>query len=277
MTALSLFALLLAQSVAAPSPPTATDPVDYLIGHGDILQFSVFGHDDLSQALVVQADGSVVFPLVGRTSAAGKTTRDLAAQLANLLGRSYVRDPQVSITVREYRSKTVLVAGEVAHPGSYPLASGATIVEILAKAGPVSAGAAAEAIVVRPRGDVKGPVLPSEMSDADVDVLRVNLREIESGNLQANLSLRPNDTVFIPQAPKIYVSGEVKSPGAYPFSPGMTVRQLLILAGGLTEDGSSSRIRAIRKGEAGKTREVKIQMDDAVQLGDTLLVKAKLF
>ena len=82
---------------------------------------------------------------------------------------------------------------------------------------------------------------------------------------------------FIPQAPKIFVSGEVKSPGAYPFSPGLTVRQLVILAGGLTEDGSATRIRAIRKGEDGKTREVKIQMDDLVTLGDTLLVKAKLF
>jgi polysaccharide biosynthesis/export protein len=274
--ALPCLALLLAQAVASPAPPPAAD-ADYLIGQGDILQFSVFGHDDLSQALVVQPDGSVTFPLVGRIAAGGKSTRDLAAQLANLLGRSYVREPQVTITVREYRSKTVLVAGEVAHPGSYPLASGATIVEILARAGPVSGGAAAEAIVVRPRGEVKGPVLPSEMSDADVDVLRVNLREIESGNLQANLALRPNDTVFIPQAPRIYVSGEVKSPGAYPFSPGMTVRQLVILAGGLTEDGSSTRIRAIRKGEDGKAREVKIQMDDLVVLGDTLLVKAKLF
>lgn len=271
-----LAALFLTQ---APAPPAAAgaDPLDYVVGAGDILQLSVFGHPDLSQDLVVQPDGSVVFPLVGRTPAAGKTTRALATELADVLGRSYLRDPQVTLAVREYRSKAVLVAGEVAHPGSYPLASGATIVEILARAGPVSAGAAAEAIVVRPRGEVRGPVLPSEMNSADVEVLRVNLREIESGNLQANLVLKPNDTVFIPQAPKIYVSGEVKSPGAYPFSPGLTVRQLLILAGGLTEDGSATRIRAIRKGEDGKAREVKIQMDDLVKLGDTLLVKAKLF
>jgi polysaccharide export outer membrane protein len=270
-------ALLLGVLAQAASPAPAADPAEYVIGAGDILQLSVFGHPDLSQDLVVQSDGSVVFPLVGRTPAAGKTTRALAAELASILGKSYVREPQVTLSVREYRSKAVLVAGEVAHPGSYPLASGATIVEILARAGPVSGAAASEAIVVRPRGEVKGPVLPSEMNSADVDVLRVNLREIETGNLQANLVLRPNDTVFIPQAPRIFVSGEVKSPGAYPFTPGMTVRQLVILAGGLTEDGSATRIRAIRKGDDGKTREVKIQMDDPITLGDTLLVKAKLF
>lgn len=264
-------ALLLQEGAALPVAD------DYAVGAGDILGVSVFGHDDLSQTVVVQADGSVLFPLVGRVMAAGKTTAELQAELAATLGKSYVRNPQVTIAVREYRSKTVLVAGEVARPGAYPLAAGATIVEVLAKAGPVSAGAAAEAIVVRPRGEVKGPVLPSEMTGADIDVLRVNLREIESGNLRANLVLKPNDTVFIPQAPRIFVSGEVKSPGAYAFNPGMTVRQLLILAGGLTEDGSSSRIRAIRKGEDGKSREVKIQMDDLVQLGDTLLAKSRLF
>ena len=57
----------------------------------------------------------------------------------------------------------------------------------------------------------------------------------------------------------------------------MTVRQVVILAGGLTEDGSSGRIRVIRRGEDGKSRELKIKMDDAIVPGDTLLIKAKLF
>ncbi len=271
MTRLVLGLALLLQE--APLP--AAD--DYAVGIGDLLSVAVFGHEDLSQTVVVQADGSVLFPLVGRVAATGKTPRALADELRALLGKSYVREPQVTVAVREYRSKTVLVAGEVARPGAYPLAAGATIVEILARAGPVSAGAAAEAIVVRPRGEVKGPVLPSEMTSADVDVLRVNLREIETGNLQANLALRPNDTIFIPQAPKIFVSGEVRTPGAYAFSPGITVRQVLILAGGLTEDGSQGRIRVIRKGDDGKTRELKIKMDETILAGDTLLVKSKLF
>jgi polysaccharide export outer membrane protein len=273
VTGLTVLACLLAQA-----PQTAgSHPPEYVIGPGDILELNVFGHEDLSQTLVVQPDGSATFPLVGRLGAAGKTVRGLAAELTSALGESYLRDPQVTLTVREYRSKTVLVAGEVARPGSYPLAAGASIVEILAKAGPVNPGASAEAIVVRPRGEASGPVLPNDTTGADVEVLRVNLREIEKGNLQANLVLRPNDTVFIPQAPKIFVSGEVRSPGAYPFSPGMTVRQVVVLAGGLTEDGSSGRIRVIRRGEDGKTRELKIKMDDAIVPGDTLLVKAKLF
>jgi polysaccharide export outer membrane protein len=171
----------------------------------------------------------------------------------------------------------VLVAGEIAHPGTYPLAGNMTIVEVLAKAGPVSAGAAAEVVVVRPKGEAHGPVLPSEMTDsAAVEILRVNVRAIESGELSANLVLRPNDTVFVPQAPRVYVSGEVNAPGAYPLVPGTTVRQILSLAGGITEDGSTGRIRVVRTVN-GKPRETGIKIDDAVQAGDTIVVKAKIF
>ena len=91
-----------------------------------------------------------------------------------------------------------------------------------------------------------------------------------------NVALRPNDTVFIPQAPKVFVSGEVRNPGAYPFSPGTTVRQAISLAGGLSEDGSSGRIRVVRQVE-GKTTQLKIKLDEPVLPGDTIVVKAKLF
>ncbi len=280
---LSLLALLAlvapaAQETAAPAPPpAAAAPAEYRIGPQDILAISVFGHDDLTQTVVVQVDGTLTYPLVGRIPAADMTPKDLERDLTQRLGESFIRNPQVTVAIREYRSKTVLVAGEIGHPGTYPLAGGMTIVEILAKAGPVSPGAATEVIVVRPKGESHGPVLPSEMTDsALVEILRVNMRAIESGDLSANLVLRPNDTVFVPQAPKVYVSGEVNSPGAYPLIPGTTVRQILSLAGGVTEDGSTGRIRVVRT-VAGKAHESRIKIDDPVQAGDTLVVKAKIF
>jgi polysaccharide export outer membrane protein len=271
-----LCALFVQEPAPAPSPAQSA-PADYRIGPQDILAISVFGHDDLTQTVVVQNDGTLTYPLVGRIPAAEKTPKELESALTELLGQSFIRNPQVTVAIREYRSKTVLVAGEIAHPGTYPLAGGMTIVEVLAKAGPVGAAAAAEVIVVRPRGEAHGPVLPSEMTDsASVDILRVNVRAIEAGNLTGNLVLRPNDTVFVPQAPRVYVSGEVNSPGAYPFSPGTTVRQILSLAGGITEDGSTGKIRVVRS-LAGKPKESGIKIDDPVQPGDTIVVKAKIF
>jgi len=128
---------------------------------------------------------------------------------------------------------------------------------------------------------VQGPVLPNQVGDGLVapglaDVIRVNMRDIQAGDLTKNVALRPNDTVFIPQAPKVFVSGEVRNPGAYPFNPGTTVRQAISLAGGFSEDGSSGRIRVVRQVE-GKTTQLKIKLDEPVLPGDTIVVKAKLF
>jgi polysaccharide biosynthesis/export protein len=275
MTPLVALLAVLAQEPTVQAPRAA--PAEYRIGPQDILAISVFGHDDLTQTVVVQPDGTLTYPLVGRIPAAEKTAKELESDLTERLGREFIRDPQVTVAIREYRSKTVLVAGEVAHPGTYPLAGGMTLVEVLARAGPLGPGASAEVIVVRPRGEAHGPVLPSEMTDtASVEILRVNVRTIEMGDLSANLVLRPNDTVFVPQAPRIYVSGEVNNPGAYPFSPGTSVRQIVSLAGGITEDGSTGRIRVVRTVD-GKTKETGIKIDDPVQAGDTIVVKAKIF
>ncbi len=270
-----LFAFVTVQEPTPPPMPGAA--ADYRIGPQDILAISVFGHDDLTQTVVVQNDGTLTYPLVGRLAAAEQTPKQLEKTLTDLLGKSFIRSPQVTVAIREYRSKTILVAGEIARPGTYPLAGGMTIVEVLAKAGPLGAAAAAEVIVVRPKGEVRGPVLPSEMTDsASVEILRVNVRAIEAGDLNGNLVLRPNDTVFVPQAPRVYVSGEVNTPGAYPFSPGTSVRQILSLAGGITEDGSSGRIRVVRTVD-GKPKESGIKIDEPVQAGDTIVVKAKIF
>ncbi|HET8646367.1 MAG TPA: polysaccharide biosynthesis/export family protein [Vicinamibacteria bacterium] len=263
-----------------PSPPPAPAPAQdsaYVIGPEDILRVVVYGQADLSQTVVVQPDGSITFPLVGRIVASGLTPEDLRRSLVTLLSKRYLRNPQVTVTVQEYRSKSVFVVGEVARPGTYALQGATTVVEVLAKAGPTPS-AGPEVIIVRPRREVEGPLLPEQVSGEgkDAEVIRVNVREIQMGRLAQNVVLKPKDTVFVTEAPKVFVSGEVRSPGAYAFRSGITVRQAISLAGGLTPDGSTGRLRVVRE-VAGKTRELKIRIDDPVQPGDTIVVKAKLF
>jgi polysaccharide biosynthesis/export protein len=292
------FLLQVAASASAPPAPDARAAgVDYKIGPQDILKITVYTHEDLSQVVVVQPDGTFTFPLVGRVKAADTTTEELAQAIGALLAKGFIKDPQVAVTVQEYRSKTVFVVGEVARPGSYPLSGNMTLVEVLAKAGPTTAEAAAEVIVVRPppTAQVSGPMLPGELSSpqppgsstpsgaeraestaATATVFRVNIQEIQSGALGKNLSLLPNDTVFIPKAPRVYVSGEVRNPGAYPHTPGLTVRQLISLAGGLTDVGSSGRLEVVRTVDS-KTRRTGIRQDDPIKPGDTLVVKRRRF
>ncbi len=255
------------------TPATSTAVPDYALGRDDIIKVSVYGHDDLGQTLVIQPDGTFSFPLIGRVQAEGLTARELEQRLTQLLGRSFVRAPQVSVTVQEYKSKTVFVMGEVARPGPYPLSGSLSVMEVLAKAG-ATGGVGAEVVIVRPPGEVNGPVLPDASGAAEI--MRVNLREIQMGQLKKNVQLHANDTIFVSAAAKVYVTGEVRNPGGFPFQAGITVRQAISMAGGLSPDGSSSRLEVVRAAGP-KASKTKIGIDDVVQPGDTIIVKAKLF
>ncbi|MET0556944.1 MAG: polysaccharide biosynthesis/export family protein [Vicinamibacteria bacterium] len=258
-------------TLAAP----ARSPNDYEVGVQDILKVAVYGHDDLTQTVVVQADGTFLFPLVGRVKASNHTTAELERKLQTLLSQGYIRNPQVTVSVQEYRSKNVYVVGEVSKPGPYPLTGAMNILELVSKAGLAAGTSVGEVLIVRPHAAVSGPTLPTE-KDGQADVIKVDLSRIQAGDISNNVSLRPNDTVFVPPAPKVFVSGEVKNPGAYAFFPGMTARQLVSVAGGLTPQGSSGRLKVVRD-EDGKPKEHGIKLDEAVEPGDTLVVRRKLF
>ena len=269
----------------SPSPSPAAVETGYEIGPADILHVTVYGHEDLTQTVVVQSDGTFTYPLIGRVKASEHTPDGLAKKLALLLGQRFIRKPQVTVVVQEFRSKNIYVMGAVTRPGPYPMSGAMTLVEALARAGPLTSKAAAEIVVVRPpSGKTAGPILPQPpasgtgvtVDPAAAEVIKVNLRDIEAGNLANNIALRPNDTVFVPEAPQVFVSGEVRNPGAYAYQPGLTVRQLVSMAGGLTPEGSMGRLRAVRKKD-GKSKAVKIGVDDPIQPGDTLVVRRKMF
>ena len=266
-----------------PTPTPAED--GYQIGPSDILRVTVYGHEDLTQTVLLQPDGTFTFPLIGRVKGSDMTPSELEKKIAILLSRGYIRNPQVTVVVQEYRSKTVYVVGEVARPGPYPLAGRTTLLEVLAKSGG-TANAGAEVVIVRPPAGaaVSGPVLPTEVSNdkelapgkPKAQVFRVAMGAIQAGELDKNLALQPNDTVFIPPAAKVFVTGEVRNPSAYPWFPGMTARQLISVAGGLTPDGSNGGLKVVRQKD-GKAEEDKVKLDEPVQPGDTLVVRRRRF
>lgn len=267
-----------------PASSPAAAPVEYALGPDDIVKVVVVGHDDLTQTLLVQSDGTSIFPLIGRLKMAELTPSQLEAELTRRLAQGYIRAPQVSVTVQEYRSKTVMVMGEVARPGPYPLSSNVRILEMLAKAG-MNAGAGYEVQIIRPLTPTDRPLLPAEVvggegaaptADKQAELIKVDLRRVQAGDVDQNVALRPNDTVYVPPAAKFYITGEARSPGAYTLTPGLTVREAVILAGGFGENASAGRTRVIREVD-GRKREVKVQLDEPVQAGDIIVVKGKLF
>jgi len=265
-----LFLLALGASLRA-QPPT-----DYVVGAQDVLTITVWNQTDLSGKFAVEADGTFTFPLIGRVKAGGLTLRDVELELKKRLADGFFRSPQVSVAIEQYRSQRIFVVGEVRQPGTYPLTGDMTLIEALARAGSTTENASGEALVVRQsQGSTsEKPLLPDETPGAEVT--RVDIKELQSGSLARNVVLRDGDTIFLPRAEAVYVFGQVKNPGAYPIQKDTTVLQALSLAGGVTDHGSTARVKIIRL-VSGQEIEIRAKLNDIVRPNDTLMVPERFF
>jgi polysaccharide export outer membrane protein len=274
-------ALLLCVVLAAPA--ANAQQADYVIGPQDLLTITVWGQDKLNGRFTVETDGTFTFPLIGRVHAGGLTLRGLEAELRQRLADGFFTKPQVTVAIEQYRSQRVFVVGEVRSPGPYSLTGDITLIEALARAGSTQPSAGDEAVIVRPAAGaaVAGPVIPSGALDrADGDdtgeVIRVDIRDLERGVLGRNVRLRDGDTVFVPRAATMFVFGQVKNPGEYAIRSDTSVLQALSLAGGVTDRGSTNRIKIVRV-IGGKKKEISVRLNDLLQAGDTVIVQERFF
>jgi len=262
-------------SVASAQPPVSVS-TDYVIGAQDVLTITSYDQADMSGKFTVEADGTFTFPMIGRVKAGGLTLRGLEAAIkAKLKDDGYFRNPQITVAVDTYKSQKVFIVGEVRTPGTYPLSGNMNLVEALARAGSTLPTASGEAVIVHAGENASGPTMP--VSDDLKDLVRVNLRDLEKGTVTSNAALRDGDTVFVPRAQSIYVFGQVKNPGAYAMQQtDTTVLQALSLAGGVTDRGTTSRIKIVRIVNGDK-KELKVKLSDLVQPGDTVIVSERFF
>ena len=262
--------------IVVGGPAAAWQTTDYVLGPQDVVTINAFEHANLSGKFTVEADGAFTFPLIGRVQAGGLTPRGLEVEIAKRLRAGYIKDPQLSVSVDQYRSQRIFVIGAVAQPGTYVLSGNTTLVEALARAGSTTIEAVGDAIVVRakPGREVAGPLLPENAVDADV--IRIDLRQLEAGSLSQNIRMEDGDTVVVPRGEQVFLLGEVRTPGSYSIGKGTTVLQLLALGGGVTERGATGRIKIVRT-VSGKRTENKVKLEDIVQAGDTVVVPEKYF
>lgn len=244
---------------------------DYVVGPQDVLVITVFGEAELSGKFTVEQDGTFTFPQVGRVKAGGLTLRALEQELKKQLADGFLRNPQVAVSIENYRSQRILILGEVRSPGEYQLNGEMTLLAAIARAGSLSTTAGREAVIVR---TPRHPQKPGE--DSEPELIRIDLADLQAGNMGLNIPLLDGDTVNIPKAQSVFVSGEVKASGAFPVEPGMTVLQVLTLAGGVTDRGSDGRIKILRVVD-GKQKELKAKLTDTVLPGDTIVVPSRFF
>lgn len=272
MTALLLVLAFATQTASPATAPRAGS--DYLVGPHDVLSITVYGEPDLSGKFTVDSDGTIDCPLIGRTQAGGLTVRQLEDALKKRLAAGFLVNPQVSVGIAEFRSRNVFIVGEVRTPGQYPIKGNMSLVEALALAGP-TASASSEVVIVHPDPSRKegGPLLPGAEG---ANTQKVNIQELQSGQLSRNVQLQDGDTIFVPKAETFFVTGHVRSPGSYVYQPGMTVLQAIALAGGLSDRGSRRGMKVLRI-VAGRQQDIAVKESDVIRPGDTLVIRQRFF
>lgn len=138
---------------SALPPPTGADLVSrsrpYLIGPFDTLMIDVFGIEELSRREVrADAAGRISFPLAGTIDAAGKTPAEVESEIATRLRQRGVRDPQVTVNLREAVSQVVTVDGQVRQPGLFPVIGRMTLMQAVARASGLAEYARLDDVVV---------------------------------------------------------------------------------------------------------------------------------
>src|SRR2546425_823448 len=264
-------------SLAQPSAISKMPVTDYVVGPQDVLTITSYDQADLSGKFSVEADGTFTYPMIGRFTAGGLTLRQVEDGLKKRLkDEGFFRNPQITVAVEQYKSQKVFIVGEVRNPGAYTLSGNMNLVEAIARAGSTLPSAGGDVVIVHAGENAPGPAVPDTDDDAK-DLVRVNLRDLENGAFSQNALLKDGDTVFVSRAQSVYVFGQVKNPGAYGLQQqNTTILQALALAGGVTDRGTTSRIKVMRIVN-GEKKELQVKLTDVVQPGDTIIVAERFF
>jgi polysaccharide export outer membrane protein len=267
-------------------------PHDYVIGAGDLLNIYVFDVEELSREVRVSQTGTIGIPLVPvRLHVAGLTEMQVEQKIEEVLeANGLVTRADVSVSVKEHKSKPITIVGAVPHPMVYEADRPVTLLEVLAEAGGIANDAGDTVIVSRPSQEAAsdtgeppeiGPEqsLPakappaaasprSSVANADppplANTITVNLGNLmETGDTANNIALQAGDIVTVPHAGVVYVLGAVGRAGGYVLSNDrsqLTTLKILSLAGGLTRTAKSEKAVIVRKDNAGQQHEVPIDL-----------------
>ena len=249
--------ILTALTLLAGVPAAAAVPAGYILGPDDTIQVVVYGQQDAGVTTRIKSDGTIVMPLIGTIHVAGENNIALADTIGKKLSSAgFFKSPIVNVEIASYVSRRANVAGRVAQPGVFPLDRDYHTLELLLKAG-WTRDNGANYVFLR---------------HADGREQRLETDALSRGGEKDPLIV-PGDTIFVPDADNFYIYGQINRPGTFPVIAGLTVRQALAIAGGVTATGSDRKVQLIHPG--GKDGDA--GLDDPVGKNDVLVVKERLF
>jgi polysaccharide export outer membrane protein len=221
---------------------------DYPIGIGDLLDIKVLGVTDFNSEARVDTAGAIQMPFIGEIKVHGLTAAEAQKRIADLLDPDYVLAPQVSIIVKEARSRTYSVVGAVRTPNQYQIVQPISLVGAIAAAGGLDFAKAGDiAQIQRTAAQLGG----AANAGASFQV-EVNLRKLLfEGDMKLDMPIQPGDLINVPVRVEnsVYVIGDITKPGPldYPTDKTVTITRALAMAGGPTKTSKMKNATLIRQ------------------------------
>jgi len=244
-----------------PAEQTAPGGREYVLAADDGLSINVVDLTELDAKTlgIVRIDhqGNIHLPLAGRIHASGLTVDQLEVEVGKHLS-GIMQNPEVSVSVAEYRSHPVSVLGAVRNPGVYQVSGKKTLFEVLSLAGGLNPDAGNQVKITRLASAGRLP-LPHVMTDSSgkFDIGELNVRNVVEGKSPAeNIEVLPNDVISVPKAELVYVVGAVHRAGGFPLQEKsqISVLQAVSLAEGLDRVAGAKNARILRESTAGAER-----------------------
>lgn len=234
---------------------------EYVLGVGDSIEVGVLGRTDFSGRTRVGTDGSIMLPYLGTVPALGRSPAQLAEEVRIALEKGgFFAQPTIRIDVVAVASRFVTALGALGAPGLLALDRQYHLSEIVARAGGRTAAGADYVVLTNANGESK----------------QYKIADLATAVGDKDPMVTSGDKVYIPAAENevFYVTGQVRSAGAFPATENLTVRMALARGGGLSETGSEKKVKINRKGVDLKG----VKLDETVvQAGDVITVGERLF
>ena len=236
---------------------TRFEPEQYILGPGDEITVWARDAEEIgTRPYRVGQDGTIRLPILGRVAVAGFNSAEVEERLLKLMD-SYFFDPEIAVSVTDFRSQPVSIMGAVRNPGVIQLRGPTTIAEAISMAGGLVTTAGTTARLSRRLEEGKIPLATAKPDASEnYSVALVNLEDIINGtNRESNIELKPNDILMVDNAEMVYVLGQVNRAGGFVLEESrVSVLQALAMAQGWTNDASPGSAVILREVAEGQKR-----------------------
>jgi polysaccharide export outer membrane protein len=244
----------------AGAAPATVGVKGMVVGAEDTVTIVCLEGEEISRAWRVGSSGDLNLPMIGSVRAAGLTVEQLQAALVEKL-KVYIREPQVTVYISEFRSQPVTISGAVDKPGTMQLQGSRSLFEVLMMTGgPKEAGPSVTLTRAIARGRIPWPGAKDD-AEGNFSVADFPLKEVmDARTPAANLTVEPFDVISVSNAKQVnlvHVIGEVTKPGAIELLSQNTVSlvKAVALAGGMTRGALPAKTQIMHIGEGGKLTE----------------------